>query len=488
MLGRYLTVTTALCVGCAGDPGDPAPKDTGDTGEAPEFADAICSPPCTASLAGASARMLAEGEGDKAGYSLARAGDLDGDGADDLLVGARFGRGVGSAYVVRGPIAGESSLADAATILRGEVEDDQLGGRVTVPGDLDRDGHLDLLLGALGTDRGAENAGGVAVFFGPVSGTLTYSDADAFFHGELADDAAGDAVASAGDTDGDGVVDLVVGASNADAAAEGAGVVYLLRGPASTSGALADAEARLFGEATGDNAGNAVIGLGDADGDGLDDLAAGAPHRENQGVVSEGAAYVALAPISGTTSLADADGIHRGEQAGHRAGADVAGGVDVDGDGRPDLAVGAHSWGEAEEGAMYVVWGPATGDASLADAPLRIYGESPTGWLGVRLDFVGDVDGDGTIDLAVGAKWADDTGEDAGATYVFLGPLPEGTHLASDADVTLLGAAVGDQSGMDVASGGDLTGDGVDDLVVGAQGESTLGLDAGAAYVVSLAR
>jgi hypothetical protein len=114
-------------------------------------------------------------------------------------------------------------------------------------GDLDGDGHDDIVVGSQGDDTDGTNAGAVYVMLGPLSGTIDLSAADAKLTGEAAYDQAGFAVAG-GDLDGDGIGDILVGAHTNDAAADGSGSVYLLHGPVTGSASLGTADAILVGE------------------------------------------------------------------------------------------------------------------------------------------------------------------------------------------------------------------------------------------------
>jgi len=158
----------------------------------------------------------------------------------------------------------------------------------------------------------------------------------------------------------------------------------------------------------------------------------------------------------------------------------------VDGDGHPDLLVGARQHGAggpgAGAGAAYLIRGPITGERSLTDADAKLVGEAD-GDLTFRAANAGDVDGDGLADVLVGARQNDRAGEDAGAAYLQLGPF-EGTIDLAQADVTWLGEAGGDQAGRKVAGAGDVDGDGLGDLLIGAHFEGSAATDAGAAYLV----
>jgi hypothetical protein len=141
------------------------------------------------------------------------------------------GRGPGSAYLVRGgTLGGAASIRTADAIIQGEAPADSVGHSVSGGGDIDGDGHVDLLISASANDRAGDGAGLVAIFYGPVSGSFTVADADALLLGEAAGDDAGATATPAGDTDGDGAEDLLVSGSFHSGYAEHGGVVWLIRG------------------------------------------------------------------------------------------------------------------------------------------------------------------------------------------------------------------------------------------------------------------
>jgi hypothetical protein len=324
-------------------------------------------------LSQADAKLVGERAYDRAGSSVSGAGDVDGDGHDDLLVGTpnnRDGRApVGAAYLVLGPVTGTLDLSLADAKLVGEQDGDFAGsvGSVSGAGDVDGDGHDDLLVGASGNDPG----GAAYLVLGPVTGTLNLSWADAKLVGEGASDFAGQTVSGAGDVDGDGHDDLLVGARFNDQGGAWAGAAYLVLGPVTTTRLdLSLAEAKLVGETPIDYAGNSVSGAGDVDADGHDDVLVGA-YFNDRGGDQRGAAYLVLGPVTGTLDLSLADAKLVGEKPDDHAGWSVSGAGDVDGDGHDDLLVGAPAPYHGP-GAAYLVRGPVTGtlDLSLADAKL----------------------------------------------------------------------------------------------------------------------
>ena len=437
-------------------------------------------------------RLVGAASGDRLGYALAGAGDVDGDGYNDLLIGAYLedsgDTDAGAAYLVAGPFSASADTQDisevAAATLTGVSASDYAGFSVAGVGDVDDDGYADVLVGAYQEDSGGSAAGAAYLLLGPLSGEVSLADAEAELIGGAAGDYAGRRVAAGGDLDGDGLGDLLIGAFHEDTAATGAGAVYVLSGLVSGAGLSVETEALaiLRGEASYAYAGISLDGAGDVDGDGVDDVIVGSS-LESTAASYAGAAYLLLGPLSGSASLSTADVKWTGEAERDEAGLSVAGAGDVDGDGYADLLVGApKADGDSvsDSGAAYLLLGPTSGDASLSDADAILYGEDELGWAAWTLSGAGDLDSDGYDDVLIGAFRDDAGGDGAGAAWVVSGPVTGSAGL-SEVAAKLQGTEDDEAVGIGLAAAGDMSGDGVDDLVVGAYGAESA---AGAVYAL----
>jgi hypothetical protein len=406
--------------------------------------------------------------GDESGFRVAGAGDVNGDGNADLLIAAPSrDDSAGCAHVVLGPVSGTVDLAKSDAAFVGTDSYDMVAYFVSGAGDLDADGNADVLFPA----QGAGDGGTVYVVHGPLSGTLDASDADAALTGEAAYDYAGTAVAAAGDVDGDGNGDVLVGATGYDsAAAYDGGAAYLVLGPFSGTMELASAEAMFTAEHAEDLAGASLSGPGDVDGDGNPDLLIGAWAEDAAGAFA-GAVYLISGPVSGAFDLSSADAKLTGEAAGDQASFDMDGAGDMDADGHDDFLVSAPSndEGGSGAGAAYLLLGPVTAS--------KLVGEE-TDDVCIWVAGAGDVNGDGSPDVLVGAPGQDTGAYFSGAAYVVLGPVT-GTVDLSLAQAQLNGEQYLGRAGA-VAGVGDENGDGFADILVGASSEG----DAGAAYLV----
>jgi hypothetical protein len=387
-------------------------------------------------------RLDGESPNDFFGASVAGAGDVNGDGVPDIIVGAPQadpgGRtDAGSAFVFSG--------ANGARLFRfdGQAAGDCLGFQVASAGDVNGDGRPDFVVGATGADaRGRSDAGSAFVFSGANGAQLSR------FDGEAAGDMLGSSAASAGDVNGDGVPDIIVGAPGADPGGrKDAGSAFVF------SGANGARLFRFDGEAAGDMLGFSAAGVGDVNGDGVPDIVAGAPFADPGGRENAGSAFVFSGATGALVWRFDGEG-----KFGYWdcLGFSVAGTGDVNGDGKGDVIVGAPGWygglGQA------VVFSGATGSAFITEWGYLSGGQLVGYWVAGA----GDVNGDGAPDFIVGGPGLGlGGGTNAGGAYVDSG--------ATGARVKRFeGPAAWDRLGSSVAWAGDLNGDGLDDVIISA--------------------
>ncbi|MBO6703743.1 MAG: DUF4347 domain-containing protein [Pseudomonadales bacterium] len=506
---------------------------------------------------------------DQAGFTVTSLGDINGDGYDDLAIAAvtesTNGTYAGATYVVFGTPNGIgatfelSSLDDGdgtdGFVLRG-IDEGDLSGRAVSGGDVNGDGLADIIIGAVNADPNGDKSGEVYVIFGQsdFSSILSTAPGDSGVF-ELSELAGGDGTAGfvingvalndktgrwldyAGDVNGDGLGDILIGAPGANAYA---GETYLVYGktdftplfgttPGVDSGvfelsqltdvAATGADGTVFnGASAGDNSGNFVAGNGDFNGDGLRDIVIGAYYAGYSGYnTATGATYVIYGDTSGfgaEVNLADLDGTDGFELVG--AAGDYSGKsldlFDFNGDGFDDLvttAPYADANGYVDNGITYVIFGeagtPFTGSQSLSSAAdVTINGvDSSYAGSGFKVISAGDVNSDGFDDLLIGRVPV--AGVDQGAAYIIFGNdsytsgssievsdvVPDAAStVGGDAGLTvdigfvLSGIDSDDYAGQAIAAAGDFNGDGFDDLIIGAYTAEPNGIYSGEAYLI----
>lgn len=414
---------------------------------------------------------------DNTGRSMAT-GDVNGDGYDDLVIGAHHqsGDATGKVYLIYGqssPLT-SATLSTSNVTFTGASTGDQAGVAVAV-GDLNADGYDDIVIGANKDDDTLTNAGAIYIIYGQVA-TLTSqtlsASVGAKFTGEAAGDIAGTAVAVA-DINGDTFADILVGSPKNNDGGSDAGAVYMIPGAATqytgVTGPLGS-NREYTGEVAGDELGGSVT-AGDIDGNGTADMIFGAPFNDDSGA-DAGAVYLVYTTVStltASTVSASTAAEFTGEAAGDNAGSAVASG-DINGDGYDEILIGAPSNDSTASGAgsVHVIAGNAnqyTGTASVSTTQLVEYdGEETTDQAGVSVA-VQDLNNDGYAELLIGANNASAT---AGATYIIAGAaLLTGGNVGTVAAVEYDGANTTDAYGRWITTG-DLNGDGFADFIASA--------------------
>lgn len=331
--------------------------------------------------------------GERFGAALASLGDVDGDGVPDFAVSSpRHGGSRGRVRVYSGATFQVLWARDGAAAAA------RFGATIAGIGDIDGDGMSDLAVGAPYDSSGGNAAGRVTLHSGATGALLHAFTGQPF-------DLFGHAVAAAGDYDGDGVNDVWIGAPLADAAAFNAGSAQL------RSGSDGSVLASVHGSIAGQQLGTWLVSAGDFDGDGREDLVVGIP-GDHGGGVGAGAVEIRSA-VSGATLLRI-----RGHGAGVQLGIPANIG-DLDGDGRDDLLVGAphpaDTTGGDAPGRALIVRGPLASNVDV------VLGARPRDWYGAAVAGLGDVDGDGVPDFAVGAPGHEDEPHHTGYVRVFSG-------------------------------------------------------------------
>ncbi|KFI22264.1 integrin alpha [Nitrosococcus oceani] len=458
------------------------------------------------------------------GGSVNRAGDVNGDGFDDLVISG--------CCVVFGTSGGFPAALDPSTLdgSNGFVFNSRTIS-VSGAGDVNGDGFNDLVIGASRASPNGLYSGQSYVVFGTNTGfpaalelsTLDGSNGFAL-NGIAAFDDSGRSVSGAGDVNGDGFDDLVIGAPGIGInALSRAGQSYVVFGAGGGFPAVLELSTldgsngfALNGIAASNGTGRSVSGAGDVNGDGFDDLVIGAPGVSLNDVSGVGQSYVVFGTGGGfpaVLELSTLDGSNGftlngivftlnglglySSEVGGRSGFSVSGAGDVNGDGFDDLVIGAPDAGPngvSGAGQSYVVFGRSGGfppvlDLSALDGSngfvlnnavlaFSLYSFEVGGHSGYSVSGAGDVNRDGFDDLVIGAPFTGFGGNYSGRSYVVFGTntgFPAALELSAldgSKGFALNGSAADDSSGRSVSGAGDVNGDGFDDIVVGGEHQS----------------
>jgi hypothetical protein len=455
--------------------------------------------------------------------SVSGAGDVNGDGFDDVIIGVDFSspngiRFAGKSYVVFGTNSGFSSSLNLSALdgtngfaINGIDVEDNSGVSVSGAGDVNGDGFDDVIIAAriYGDSRPGESY----VVFGKIGGfssSLNLSTLDGtngfVINGIVeADTERDDSVSGAGDVNGDGFDDLIVGVQRADPNGNSnAGESYVVFGK--SSGFSSSLDVRTLDGTSGfvingideeDNSGVSVSGAGDINGDGIDDLIIGARGADPNGNSGAGESYVVFGKSSGFSASLDlitlngANGfVINGIDPSDLSGQSVSGAGDINGDGIDDLIIAAgFAIPNSRAGKSYVLFGSNGGfNSSLDLSTLNgsngfvINGIDDSDFSEFSVSGAGDVNNDGFDDLIIGDRHADPNGNSgAGESYVVFGT---NGGFSSSLDLATIDGTNGfvlnginfeDDSGRSVSGAGDVNGDGIDDVIVSALGADPRG-------------
>ena len=514
----WLFPALALLLGCPGDDGDDdfSTDDDDDVTDdddtaTPDDDDTTPADPCTetpnpVALSGtacatdAACTIAEAGASTYQAYSLAGNGDFDGDGLPDLAVGAPGWdvlQDEGRVHLYTSLSFLERIPAPVAYV-EGTVSLENLGYEVSFTPDLDGDGLDDLLIGAHGNNTLAEAGGAVYVVHGQAAvGDVTSPVAiqpSTTIRGTTEHSRTGASLTGLADISGDGLAEIALGfdlymeSSGFEFAEDGkVGVFHSVAGGLVSELTTEQANVILEGPIGSYQVGFALDGGGDVTGDGMADLLVGAP----EAVGSVGRVYIATGPTlqgAGTFAIDDTAVIYEGTEGGASLGKAIAHVGDVDGDGIGDMAAGSPgsdlTWPDG--GAVTLLKGSADIDAGVPPGVIAEFGSEWDDFaFGRFVTGGGDVDGDGIDDLLVGAVFAYiGPVMKGGRAYLFTGRDSgwDGILDATQADFGVAGIGVSDNLGRSLAMA-DLDGDGLHDMVIGAPYRDTASSDSGEIYL-----
>jgi len=433
------------------------------------------------------------------GISVDSAGDFNGDGIDDVIIGDAKdntrGTDSGRAFIFFGQNSSNQSVLsadpDADVIFNTSAEDDLFGKTVSSAGDFNGDGLGDVIVGA--PEYGirfppfsAGNEGRAYIFYGRSTGDQLVLAADVIITGGDDTDFFGESVASAGDFNGDGFGDVIVGATGTGSNGNFFnGSAHIIFGRNSTSqlflSANSGSDLILNGNDNGDEYGLSVASAGDFNGDGLDDVIVGAYLDDNNGLSNSGSAFIFFGQNPGSQLIlradTDADIILDGQDANDGFGFSVASAGDFNGDGFDDAIVGAYrddNNGLTDSGSAFIFFGQNSTSQLLlradVDADVILEGQRENGSLGAQVT-AGDLNGDEFSDVMVTAAIGTFSSGSSGSVFIFYGQNPADQLILGadvDADVIIGGPATFFSFfGESVASAGNFNGAGFDDIIIG---------------------
>jgi hypothetical protein len=390
------------------------------------------------------------------------------------------------------------------------ADSDLFGIATTKVGDLDNDGVADIGVGALYDDDGGTDRGAVWILFLNSDGTVKYdqkiSDVEGNFTGVLDNyDLFATSLATIGDLDDDGVVDIAVGSIGDSDGGTDMGAAWILflnsDGTVKAHQKISEGVGGFSGNLDAeDEFGQGVASLGDLDSDGVEDLAVGA-WFDDDGGTDRGAVWILFLNTDGTVKshqkISDTEGNFDGIlNNGDRFGFSTGSIGDLDGDGVVDIAVGAtDDDGGSGRGAVWILFlnseGTVKSHQKISDIQGNFEGTLDNSDLfGVSVSSVGDLDGDSVVDIAVGAWGDDDGGSGRGAVWILF-MNSDGTvkshQKTSDTQGNFKGLlGDGDQFSRGLTNLGDMDENGIIDLVAGARGDDDGGTDRGAVYILFL--
>ncbi|MEI7965906.1 MAG: integrin alpha, partial [Chitinophagaceae bacterium] len=408
--------------------------------------------------------------------SVASAGDVNGDGYGDIIVGAvSYSNGQsseGAFYIFQGSATGISTTPAAAG--ESNQASANMGWSVSSAGDVNGDGYSDVIVGVYAYDDPQVDEGAAFIYYGSATGINPASPV--ILEANQAGANFGISVAMAGDVNGDGYSDVVVGApfySNGQAS-EGAAFIYL----GSAAGIITTPATILDNDQSNSWMGYSVASAGDINGDGYSDVIVGAYYYDD-GDTDEGAAFLYLGSAAGINPLLFTK--LECNQASALMGYTVASAGDVNGDGYSDVVVGAYDYdsGQTDEGAAFVYYGSASGINTVAAT--MVQSDQAFAHMGSSVMGLGDVNGDGYSDIGVGAYYYDHPEIEEGAAFFYYGSA---TGISTVATMMVESNQTNAYMGFrNVASAGDINGDGYSDIIVGAYAYDHPEVDEGIAYI-----